>query len=275
MSLELIALALLGFAVGAYGTIIGAGGGFILVPLLLLLYPGYGPEEVTSISLAVVFANATSGSIAYARAHRIDYPTGLLFAASSAPGVIGGAIAVHYVPERLFSGLFGALMLILAYASIRSRPSAIRDPVRGPGILHRHMHDREGREYVYAYPIWQGALLSLAVGFMSSLFGTGGGVVHVPAMIIMLHIPAEFAVATSHFVIAFIAGGGSSVHIIDGSLGGSQAVKALALAAGAIPGAQLGAYLAHHIKGRIVLQLLAGAIVLLGVRLLLKSIFSI
>ena len=65
--LELVLMALLGLAVGAYGTIIGAGGGFILVPLLLFIFPGYGPEKVTAISLAVVWANATSGSIAYAR----------------------------------------------------------------------------------------------------------------------------------------------------------------------------------------------------------------
>ena len=45
----------LGFVIGAYGTLIGAGGGFVLVPLLLLLYPKESPEIITSISLAVVF----------------------------------------------------------------------------------------------------------------------------------------------------------------------------------------------------------------------------
>jgi len=97
-------------------------------------------------------------------------------------------------------------------------------------------------------------------------------VIHVPAMIILLHIPAQYAVATSHFVLAFMAGGGSVVHLIDGSLGGSQAVKAAALAVGAVPGAQLGAVLSHRIKGRSVLLMLAVAIVVLGVRLLLKAI---
>jgi Sulfite exporter TauE/SafE len=65
MELELIGLVALGFAVGTYGTIIGLGGGFILVPALLLLYPDYDPEQFTAISLAVVFANTTSGSISY------------------------------------------------------------------------------------------------------------------------------------------------------------------------------------------------------------------
>ena len=275
MWLELVGLVALGFVVGAYGTVIGAGGGFILVPVLLFVYPEYGPEQVTAISLAVVCANATSGSIAYGRHRRIDYRTGALFAVSSIPGVISGAIVVHYVPERLFSGLFGLMLLMLAAVALRGRSASVRPPQRGRGVLVRRLEDPEGRTYIYAYKIWQGVVLSVGVGFVSSLFGIGGGVIHVPAMIILLHIPVPFAVATSHFVLAFMSGGGSMVHLIDGSLGGEQLVKAGALALGAIPGAQVGALISHRIKGRYVLILLAVAIVVLGVRLLAKAMLDV
>lgn len=275
MALELLGLAALGLVVGFYGTIIGAGGGFILVPLLLFLYPGYGPEQVTAISLGVVFANAGSGSIAYARQRRIDYLTGGIFAASSVPGVMAGAVAVHYVPERLFTTLFGLLLLGLAALSVRGASAAVRPPLRGRGVLVRTLTDGEGRTYRYGYKVWQGVILSAGVGFVSSLFGIGGGVIHVPAMIILLHVPVQYAVATSHFVLAFMAGGGSAVHLVDGSLGGEQLVRAAALGAGAIPGAQLGALLAHRIKGRNVLLLLAVAIVALGIRLLVKGIAGV
>ena len=273
--LELIGLAVLGLCVGAFGTIIGAGGGFVLVPVLLVIYPHYKPEQLTAISLFVVCANATSGSIAYARQHRIDYVTGLIFAASSVPGVISGAIVVHYIPERLFSAMFGALLLAVAYVALRRRPEAIREPLRGRGILVRHQKDPEGRTYIYAYKVWQGVVISLGVGFVSSLFGIGGGIIHVPAMIIMLHIPVPFAVATSHFVLAFMSGGGSAVHLVNGSLAGDQLTKALALAVGAVPGAQLGAFLSHHIKGRIVLQLLGGSIAILATRLILHAALGV
>ncbi|MGD9935584.1 MAG: TSUP family transporter, partial [Dehalococcoidia bacterium] len=66
-------LVLLGAAVGVFGTLVGAGGGFILVPVLLLFYPDRKPEEIASIGLFVVFANSVSGSIAYGRQGRIDY----------------------------------------------------------------------------------------------------------------------------------------------------------------------------------------------------------
>ena len=275
MALELAGLALLGLVVGAYGTLIGAGGGFILVPVLLLLYPDLEPEEITSISLGVVFVSALSGSASYARQRRIDYTTGLLFAASSAPGVVAGALVVQYVPERLFTALFGVMLLSLALTSLRGRPAAIREPLRGRGIVHRTVADPEGRLYVYAYRAWQGALLSLGVGVVSSVFGIGGGVIHVPAMIMLLHIPVQFAVATSLFVLTFMAGGATAIHLATGTLGGDEAAKAGALAVGAVPGGQVGAYLAQRVKGRSVLLLLAGAISILGVRLLLKAIADV
>src|SRR5450759_1652951 len=104
----------LGLALGAFGTLIGAGGGFILVPVLLLLYPHASPETITSISLAVVFFNALSGSWAYARMKRIDYKSGLLFAAAAIPGAIIGALTTDYIPRRLFDAVFGLLMIVAA-----------------------------------------------------------------------------------------------------------------------------------------------------------------
>ncbi len=273
--LELAGLVLLGFAVGAYGSVIGAGGGFVLVPALLLLYPDFEPEQVTAISLGVVFLSAASGAASYARQRWIDYPTGLLFAVASAPGVVAGALLVQFVPERLFTGLFGLMLLGVAAVSVWGRPLAIREPLRGGGIIRRVVTDADGRQYVYAYRIWQGLTLSLGIGVVSSLFGIGGGVIHVPAMILLLHVPVQFAVATSLFVLTFMSGGASVIHLASGTVGGGEAAKIGALALGAVPGAQVGTYLAQRIKGRSVLVLLASAIVIIGVRLLLKAIADV
>ncbi len=273
--LELAGLVLLGLAIGTYGTVIGAGGGFVLVPALLILYPGFEPEEVTAVSLGVVFLSAASGAASYARQRWIDYRTGLFFAAASAPGVVAGALLVQLVPERLFTGLFGAMLLGVAAVSLWGRPLAIREPLRGRGIIRRIVTDAAGRRYIYAYRVWQGLTLSLGVGVVSSLFGIGGGIIQVPAMILLLHVPVQFAVATSLFVLMFMSGGASVIHLATGTLGGGEAAKIAALALGAVPGAQLGTYLAQRIKGRSVLLLLASAIVVLGARLLLKAIADV
>jgi uncharacterized membrane protein YfcA len=102
----------IGFAVGAYGTLIGAGGGFVLMPILVILYPNESPVVLASISLAVVFFNALSGSIAYARMKRVDYRAGLLFAAATVPGAIVGALVTPMVSRRVFDLILGVLMVL-------------------------------------------------------------------------------------------------------------------------------------------------------------------
>src|SRR5207253_207113 len=99
---EFAGLAALGFAVGGIGTLVGAGGGFLLVPVLLLLYPQTSPDTLTAISLFVVCANATSGSVAYAWQRRIDYRSGGWFALATLPGAVLGALIVGAIPRRAF-----------------------------------------------------------------------------------------------------------------------------------------------------------------------------
>jgi uncharacterized protein len=271
---EIIGLVALGLCVGTYGTIIGLGGGFILVPVLLLLYPGYDPEQVTAISLAVVWANSTSGSIAWARQGRIDFVTGFIFALSSVPGVLAGVFLVGVVPERSFTVVFALLLLALAALAVKGPPRGIRSPLTGRAVVVRSMVAPEGT-YRYGYRLWQAISLSLVVGLISSLFGIGGGAVHVPAMISMLHFPVQFAVATSQFVLAFMSGGGTALHLAKGTLEGDQLAKAVALGAGTVPGAQAGAYLAGRMKARTIVRLLVVALLVLAGRLLLKGVAGI
>lgn len=275
MDLSLLFFAALGFVVGAYGTVIGAGGGFVLVPILLLMFPDYKPEKVSAISLGVVWANAASGSFAYARQHRIDYVTGLLFAISSLPGVVAGALVVHLVPQRLFSLLFGLLLLGMTGLLLHQPVTPIQPPLSGRGLLVRTVVTPEGITYRYGYKVWQGVLLSVAVGFASSLFGIGGGIIHVPVMISLFHIPLQFAVATSHFILAIMSGGGTLVHLVNGTLGDRPLAQAVALSVGAIPGAQVGAWMSHRIKGTIVIRLLAVALLGLAARLIVKAAFNV
>src|SRR5207253_2590148 len=85
------ALVFLGLLVGAFGTLIGAGGGFLLVPLLLIGYH-FQPADAVGTSLALVFLNAASGSLAYLHQRRVDLSLGWRFAAATVPGAVGGAI---------------------------------------------------------------------------------------------------------------------------------------------------------------------------------------
>jgi uncharacterized membrane protein YfcA len=271
MSLIELLLIPLGAAVGAFGTIVGAGGGFLLVPALLLIYPDEDPATITSISLAVVFVNAVSGSAAYARLRRIDYASGLLFAGAALPTALAGALVVHLLPRESFDVIFGlTLLAVAAYTAWSAgRRQVMRPPLSGRMVVRRVMRGaEEGETFRYSFNAAHGVILSAGIGFLSSLLGIGGGVFQVPVMINILRFPVHVATATSQFVLLFMSGEASAVHLASGALHGEALVRALLLAAGVIPGAQAGARLAQRVRGAAITRMLAVSLLIVGGRLL-------
>lgn len=263
----------LGFLVGTFGTLIGAGGGFILVPVLLLVYPDKSPETITSISLAVVFFNALSGSAAYHEMKRIDYKSGIWFAIATIPGSILGSLTTTIIPRRLFDGIFGFIMvavsIFLIVAKMKEEHADVAVQTQ-KGYITRKIIDIEGIEYIFSYNPAAGIVLSVFVGYLSSLLGIGGGIIHVPVLVHLLNYPVHIATATSHFVLAIMAFSGSIVHVVDGTLY-LGAIQAAALAIGVLFGAQLGARLSKRIKGDMIIKGLGVALVLAGIRIFLMS----
>src|SRR5947208_3524453 len=113
---EIVAYLGLGLAASTFGTLIGAGGGFIIVPALLL----FGPEVfqragyASGTSLAVVVVNGLSATYSYGRQGRIDYRTGLMLAVATIPGAIIGAILTEGMDRRVFNLIFGVLLCAIA-----------------------------------------------------------------------------------------------------------------------------------------------------------------
>jgi uncharacterized membrane protein YfcA len=264
-------LTLLGGVIGTYGTLIGAGGGIFLVPMLLLLYPQDSPNTIASISLAVVFFNAASGTVAYARMRRVDYQAGLLFAASTVPGAILGAYATSLLSRQLFDLILSVLILSLA-ALIILRPAPQTEAVRVRRyVLTRRLTDAKGVDYAYAFSTPRGVGLSFLIGWVSSLLGIGGGAFHVPALVYLLHFPLHVATATSHFTLAIMSLIGSVTHVLMGDF--SHGIRrTLALAAGVIVGGQLGALLSQRLRGITLIRILALGLVLFGIRLVIQAL---
>lgn len=254
---------------GVFGTLVGAGGGFILTPVLLLAYPHSTPELITAISLIVVFFNASSGTAAYARQRRIDYRSGLIFAACTLPGSVLGVLAANRVSRPTFDVMMGAALLALALWLLESGRRRLDEPsARGEP---RAIEDRRGHVHEYHARVRLGAALSVGVGFVSSFLGIGGGVVHVPLLVGVLGFPTHIATATSHFVLAFMALVATFTHVATGSFHhGVGLRRAAALSAGVVVGAQLGARLSQRLSGALIERLLAFALVALGIRLILS-----
>jgi uncharacterized membrane protein YfcA len=238
-------LCFIGLAVGAFGTLTGVAGGFLLVPILLFLYPKESPAAITSITLTVAFFNALSGSIAYERLKRIDYRSGLLFAAVAVPGAIGGVYAIHFLGRGIFQYVFGSLFLIVAvYLVVRPERKM---KASGPSRWHtsRMITDSQGNSNKYSFNLFIGMAMSLAGGIVSGLLGIGGGIIRVPVMTQILSFPVHIAGTYTENI-------------------GQVAV----LAAGAVIGAQFGARISHRVKGNIIVWLLAGGLAIVAIKLL-------
>jgi len=268
-------LILIGFAVGTLGTMIGAGGGFILVPLLIISHPEFSPESITAISIAVVACNAISGSAAYVRTKRIDYRAGILFALFTIPGSILGVLTTQVIPREAFDIIFG--ILLFGMAIFLFLKGGKKNPVNLPiiaqkGWIRQQLTDKWGEKYDYAYDARKGSLLSVFVGYLSPLLGIGGGIIHVPAMTEWLRFPVHIATATSHFILAIMATVSVIVHFYNGSYTDPTILKMVfGLAIGVIVGAQLGAFLSRKIQGRMIIKCLAISLGIVGIRILLTK----
>lgn len=269
-ALEMIVFGLL---VGGYGTMVGAGGGFLIVPALLLAFHTTA-EQAAGTAITVVFLNAVSGTISYARLKRIDYKGGWRFALATIPGAVAGAFLTRIVSGRIFD-IFFALLLVALSLFLLWRPiaeeeyaeSLIEEAEAERWLIERSHTDVTGEVFEYSYDLRVGMAISAVVGVLSSTLGIGGGIIHVPALIHLLNFPAHLATATSHFILVITAGIGMISHL---ALGHVLPGPAVLMGIGVIAGAQLGAPLGRRLHGSLMIRLLSLALIVVAFRLLFR-----
>ncbi len=258
-----VALFALGLLIGTFGTLIGAGGGFILVPLLVL-FLHQSPATAVGTSLSLVCLNAASGSVAYFKQRRVDLSLGWKFAAATVPGAIGGAYVARSLSSYWFSIAFGVILMAIAILLFSGKTAA---PSRRADL--RRVVDVSGASHEYHVDAWKGVLVSFLVGLMSSILGIGGGIVHVPFLIVALSLPVHVATATSHFVLSISAFVGAVTFYALGNV--NLWIVAL-MGPGILIGAQLGARASLKAGASTIRYILAASLGLVGLRMLLHAV---
>ncbi|MBN1503990.1 MAG: sulfite exporter TauE/SafE family protein [Candidatus Eisenbacteria bacterium] len=260
--------ALFGVAAAAYATIIGLGGGFLVVPFLVLLC-GFSPQQAVATSLLVIFANAASGNVSFHRQKRIDLATGWRFGLASVPGsLIGVWISREFTSaafERVFGLLLAAVAVFLLVKPVRKLSPHEAHPGARVGLAHRRIQDASGNVYEYSFNMRLGLAVSFLAGIISSLFGVGGGIVYVPALVYLFNFPPHLATATSFFVLLISAVAGAVFH---GMYQHTVYSVGIYIGVGAAVGAQVGAALSTRIKGHLLIRLFAVAVLFVALRLL-------
>ena len=238
----------LGFAAGILGSIIGLGGGIIVVPVLTFL--GFPPTAAASNSLFAAFSNAVASTVSYSRQKRIEYSIGLKLGLLSVPGTVLGAYISADVTPGIFKLLFG-LVLVSSSAYI---------------FLKRRIETKSYNTSKQVMLFAVGA--SFFAGMISSFFGIGGGIVFVPLMVVAMGMGMKKAAPTSQLILLFASFSGLITHSI---LGHPDYYHALLLAIGAFGGGLLGARLSLEIKERWLQIIVSVVIIAAAIKLFLDS----
>lgn len=259
VSLDVVALLVLGAAVGVLSGIFGVGGGFLLTPLLIFI--GVPPAVAVASSANQLVGASVSGAIAHWRRGNIDFLMGALMlvggVGGSALGVWIFALLRRIGQIELFISLsyalllstLGGLMLIeSARAWLRRRHGLVtRRKLHQHNWLHGmpfKLRFRRSKLYISALlPI----LLGLLVGVLSAVLGVGGGFVIVPAMIYLLRAPTAIVPGTSLFQIIFVTAMTTFLQAIEN--GTVDVVLATVLLIGGVIGAQVGTRLGAKLRG--------------------------
>ena len=245
---EEILLILLGFAAGVLGSMIGLGGGIVVVPVLTFF--GFSPAVAASNSLFAAFSNAIASSASYAKQKRIQYSIGLKFGLLAIPGTVLGALISDEISSSLFKILFGIVLLASSVYIFSKRKL-------------------ESKTYNLSKQIMVlSAGASFFAGIISSLFGIGGGIVFVPLMVIVIGLTMKLAAPTSQFILLFVSASGMITHAF---LGHPDFYQALFLAAGAFVGGLVGSKLSLEIEEKKLKIIVSVAMIAAAIKLFIDS----
>jgi uncharacterized membrane protein YfcA len=260
---EFLALIGAGAAIGLYATAVGAGGGFLLAPLLLLRHDDAAPAEVTMAALLVVAVSSGLSTVISLRQGRVDLPVGLLLSAAAVPAALLGAAGTALLPRGAFAAFFAALLLVIGLY-LMLRPHAPAGPP-GRGGWPRDFTDGDGRRWIYRIPVLRSLLASFAAAFLAALAGIGGGLIYTPLNTHVVRMPHTLAVPASHVVIAVLAAVVVVFHTGAGHVGDPlEDVPALGI--GVIVASRLGNVLQRRLGAGLLTRFLAAGLLVVGVR---------
>ncbi|UTR11636.1 sulfite exporter TauE/SafE family protein [Evansella sp. LMS18] len=271
--MEWILLVILGFAAAILGSIMGLGGGIIIVPALMVLsaytvfFEGITPQTAVGTSLLVMIFTGLSSTLAYMKQKTVDYKAALIFFCGSGPGALFGVWLNKDINTNNFLVFFGCFIIIVSFIlMVRKYIKPLKR--RGTGIIRSYTAPG-GETVTYGFQPSVAIAISFVVGMCSGLFGIGGGSMMVPAMILLFGFPPHLAVATSMLMIFLSAIVSSVSHI---SLGNVEWLYALALIPGAWYGGKIGAAINRKMTSQAVVNMLRIFLVIIGIRLIYQGI---
>jgi uncharacterized membrane protein YfcA len=230
---------LIGLSLGALG-----GGGSVLAVPVLVYALGQSASQATTGSLVVVGATSLVGAVTARRAGNVLLGRGVAFGAAAIGGAAVGARLSTLVPEPVLLAAFAGLLVLVAGVMTVRQVSARRSAGTAGGRRPRlddpivSFRPRFACQCPRALKV---LVTATAVGLLTGFLGVGGGFLVVPALVLALGLPMEFAAGTSLVVITVTSTAALAVRAGTGTHPGWALVALLTVAAvvGGYTGARL------------------------------------
>ncbi len=255
-----------GMAAGAFGSLLGLGGGLLIVPLLTIGF-GLPLREAVGVSLVCVIVTSSASAGVYLQRRQANLRLGMVLELFTGIGAVVGGTIAFLVDERLLAGLFALLVLYVATTLVRSARQPALPAAPDAGAVAALQPDRIddvpdedaatvdpdagtlGLEPAVLGRMPFAAVASLGAGVLSALLGIGGGLVKVPLMHLSLRVPLRIATATSNLMVGITASTSAIVYLLRG---GIDAYATGPTAVGVFVGASLGSRLGHRLDVRLI-----------------------
>lgn len=242
-----------GAAAGVFGSLLGLGGGILIVPLLTL---GFGRDlrEAVGVSLVAVIVTSSASASVFLQRHVANLRLGMTLELFTAIGALIGGLLAFLLSERVLAGLFAALLVYVAATMLRRgtpvEPAAPdeAEPADDAATTTTPLGISLGGPGYRIRRFGLGAAGSVGAGVVSALLGIGGGLVKVPVMHLVMGVPLRIATATSNLMIGVTASASAVIYLFRGEI---DPYVAGPIAIGVFLGASLGSRTAHRIDLRV------------------------
>ena len=263
---------------GTFGSMLGLGGGIIVIPVLTLLFK-VSMKEAIAASIVTVVATSTSSAVVYVGKHMTNVRLGMVLEMATTVGALIGGFTVAYLSPSILRILFTALLIYTGYTLIKKagKEKAASDEVyiqmpedASQDEIDEHISNGRTPYTIKNYPAGMGA--SLFAGAISGLLGVGGGLIKVPAMRLVMGVPMKIAIATSNFMIGVTAATSALIYYSHGMI---NPVITAPSVLGVLLGAQFGTRLVRKMNVKILTWLFVGIIIFTAVQMIIKAFMGV
>lgn len=261
-----------GAAAGLFGSLLGLGGGVLIVPLLTF---GFGRplREAVGVSLVCVIVTSSAAAGAYLRGRVANLRLGMVLALFTALGALVGGLVAFVVPDRALAGLFAILLAYVALSMARASRESSSGQVPAPeSPVGARAESPPGALDAPGYRVRRvgpASVASVGAGIVAALLGIGGGAINVPTMHLVMGVPVRVATATSNLMIGVTAVASAIIYLLRG---GIDPYIAGPTALGVFAGASVGARMASRVNTRVLRWLFVAVLGLIAVQMARRAL---